>query len=237
MSTQEERVKLNHDLSTRLLPKLFSQVTPANAHLQPATLLLSSFIANPVGDRGLTFFVTHTGECVFIGLTEQKLDPSKAWIGSEISYTAQDALQLKFDKIMCDIGAWLHRHKYYGPVGADILETASNDGDDGSANFHVVDLNVRTSGSLVLGLLRGHFSKRKGLHAASSFSVRLKMGRKEFMERLSKKFEEGRVVITSWYEDVASGVSFASIVVGAEDAKRLGKEVETVKQHAKEITF
>ena len=237
VSSHVDRVKLNHKLSTHLLPKLLSQITPANAHLQPATLLLSSFVANPVGDYGLNFFVTRTGECVFISLSEQKLDSSKAWIGSKISYTAQDALQLRFDKIMCDIGAWLHRHNYYGPVGADILETASNDGEEEPATFHIVDLNVRTTGSLVLGLLRGHFSKRRGLHEASSFSATLKMGRKEFIERLSKDFEEGRVVIASWYEDVASGVSFANVVVGAEDAKRLEQEIETVKQYAMEITF
>ena len=238
--SQDDRSKLNHNLSTRLLPKLLSQVTPANEHLQPATLLLSSVVTDPVGDYGLTFFLTHSGECVFISLSDQKLDSSKAskaWIGSKISYPVQDALQSKFDKIMRDIGAWLHRHNYYGPVGADILETAPIDGEESSANFHIVDLNVRTSGSLVLGLLRGHFSKRRGLHEASSFSVTLKMGRKEFVERLAEGFEEGRVVIVSWYEDGTSGHSYANVVVGAEDTRRLEREIERVKQFAKQITF
>ncbi|KAA6415437.1 MAG: hypothetical protein FRX48_00152 [Lasallia pustulata] len=237
VSSQEDRIKLNHKLSTHVLPKLLSQVTPANAHLQPATLLLTSLVANPIGDYGLTFFVTRTGECVFISLSEQKLDSSKAWIGSKISYLAQDALQLRFDKIMRDIGAWLHRHNYYGPVGADILETAPIDGEKSSDNFHIVDLNVRTSGSLVLGLLRGHFSKRRGLHEASSFSVTMKMKREEFVERLAEDLEEGRVVVISWYEDGASGLSYANVVVGAEDTKRLEREIERVKQFAEEITF
>lgn len=235
--TQQDRIKLNHKLSTRLLPKLLSQVTPANAHLRPATLLLSNVVENPVGDYGLTFFVTRTGECIFLSLTEQKVDSSKAWIGSKISYTRQDALQSRFEKIMCDIGVWLHLHNYYGPIGADILETTCSGGEESWPNFHIVDLNVRIPGSLVLGLLRGHFSKCRGLHEVSSFSVTLKMRREEFTERLAKRFEEGRVVIVSWYEDIASGVSFANVVVGAEDAERLETEIETVKQHGTEIIF
>lgn len=237
VSSQEDRIRLNHKLSTHLLPKLLSQVTPANAHLQPATLLLSRVVENPTGDYGLTFFVTRTGECVFLCLTEQKVDSSKAWIGSRISYTRQDALRSKFEKIMCETGAWLQSHKYYGPVGADILETTSNDGEEISTNFHIVDLNVRTSGSLVLGLLRGHFSERRGLHEASSFSLTLKTGRREFTEKLGKEFEEGGVVIVSWYEDIASGVSFANVVVGAEDTKRLEDKIEVVKQYGTEIAF
>lgn len=236
VTTSDDCENLIHDLSTRLLPKLYTQVTPANAHLKPATLLLSEFVADPVGDFGLTFFVTRTGECIFLAVTEQTVDSSKAWIGSKVSYTAQDALERKFKNTMLEIGAWLHGYGYYGPVGADILETAAT-GDRGSGTFYITDLNVRTSGSLSLGLLQGHFSKRRGLHEASSFSVNLKMGRKEFISKLSSQFEEGRVIIVAWYNDVKSQVSFANIIVGAEDRERLEEEIKRVKRHGTEIHF
>ena len=135
------------------------------------------------------------------------------------------------------IGAWVHRHGYYGPVGADILETAPEKSGSGSTNFHIVDLNVRTSGSLVLGLLGGHFYHRRGLHEASSFSVNLEMGRKDFIEQLSHQFKEGRVIVVSWYEDIELGVSFANIVVGAEDKERLEEEIERVNEYTTQLHF
>lgn len=236
VSSQKDRVESINKLSTHHLPKLLSQVTPANAHLQPATLLLTE-VVDPIGDYALSFFVTQSGKSVFMGCTEQRFDSSNAWVGSKITYTAQDTLRGKFEEIFCDIGAWLHRHNYYGPVGADILETAPNDVEGKSANLHIVDLNVRTSAPLALALLRGHFSKRRGLHEASSFSMTLKMGRKEFIKRLSEAFEQGRVVITAWYEDIASGLSYATLVVGAEDAKRLQKQVETVQLYGTEVSY
>ena len=157
-SSSKDRERLVGDLSNRILPKLLSQVNASNAHLKPATLLLSEVITDPIGDYGLTFFVTRTGECIFLCATEQTIDESAAWIGSKISYPAQDALKQRFTSITRDIGAWLHHHGYYGPVGADILETAPDTCKPKSTNLHIVDLNVRTSGSLVLGLLGGGIS-------------------------------------------------------------------------------
>ena len=52
-------------------------------------------ITDPVGDWGLTFFVTTTGECIFLAVTQQVVDSTKAWIGSTVSYTAQDSLKQK----------------------------------------------------------------------------------------------------------------------------------------------
>ena len=237
VSSSKDRETLVGDLCNRILPKLFSQVNASNAHLKPATLLLSEVITDPIGDYGLTFFVTKAGECIFLCVTEQTVDESAAWIGSNICYSAQDALKQKFSTIMHDIGAWLHRHGYYGPIGADILETAPDTSKPNSANLHIVDLNVRTSGSLVLGLLGGHFFRKMRLPQASSFSVNIKMNRKQFIEKLAKRYQERRIVIASWYEDVESGVSFANLIIGAEDKERLEKEIEAVKQYAIEIHF
>lgn len=202
VSSPEDLAELKRILSTHILPKLLSQVNSSNAHLKPATLILSDMIRDPVGDWGLTFFVTKAGECIFLAVTQQVVDSTKAWIRSTVSYTAQDSLKQKFTPIMQEIGTWLHKYGYYGPCGADMLEAAATDNSgNGSTTLKIVDLNVRTSGSLVLGLMRGYFSERRGLHEASSFSVNVKMAREAFIKNFESQFREGKIVIVSWYED------------------------------------
>lgn len=238
VASPEDLSELKRTLSTRTLPKLLSHVNASNAHLEPATLILSEMITNILGDWGLSFFVTRAGECIFLAVTQQIVDSTKAWIGSTISYTAQDSLKQKFTPIMQDIGTWLYKYGYYGPCGADILESAPEDNDgNGSRTLNIVDLNVRTSGSLVLGLMKGHFSERRGLHEASSFSVNVKMGREHFIKIFESQFREGRIVIVSWYEDIDSGESYGKVVIGAQDQQELEKQVAEVKACASEIHF
>lgn len=238
VSSPEDLLGLQTTLSTQILPKLLSQVNSSNAHLKPATLIVSEMITDLVGDWGLTFFVTTEGGCVFLAVTEQIVDSTKAWIGSTISYAAQDGLKQKFTPIMHAIGNWLHQHGYYGPCGADILEAApKGENDDTSTRLHIVDLNVRTSGSLVLGLMKGHFSERRDFHEASSFSISTQMARDPFITNFEDQFQKGQMVIVSWYEDSKSGVSFGNIVVGAKDERSLEKEVAKIKELGLEIHF
>lgn len=238
ISSPEDLSELTNNLSTLILPKLFSQVNQYNAHLKPATLILSDLIADPVNDWGLTFFVTRAGESVFLAATRQVVDSTKAWIGSTISYTLQESLKQKFSPIMREIGSWLHKYDYYGPCGADILETNASKGtDDGKTTLTIVDLNVRTSGSLVLGLMKGHFSDRRSLPEATSFSVSVEMGRDSFIEAFEDQFRDGRMVIVSWYQDGSSGISYGNVLIGAQDTQELEEMIGDVKKLAPEIHF
>ena len=238
VSTQEDLRELQDALSSRILPKLLSQVNSFNAHLKPATLILSDMNTNPIGNYGLTFFVTKSGECVFLALTQQVVNSTKAWIGSIISYTEQESFKRRFTAIMKDIGAWLSSHGYYGPCGADILESApSADDSSGLPEMNIVDLNVRTSGSLVLGLMSKHFSEQRGLHKASLFSINAKVSRDTFISKFERRFREGHMVIVSWYEDPTSGVSYGNVVIGAPDRKSLEVEVAKVKKISSEVCF
>lgn len=222
-----------------LLRKLLSLLTPSNAHLSPAAILLMDLIPHPKGDYGLTFFVTAAGEPpIFLAAAEQMLtdDGSSAWIGSRIDYARQDALHKKFEGLMGRIAAWVARHGYVGPVGADVLEAAGEGGAEEEEVF-VVDLNVRTCGSVGLPLLRGHFTGR-GLGCASSFSISVRGGRGEFARTWRAPLEEGRMVILSWYEDPSgTGESIADVVVGGEDEARLGELMRAVRERTEEVTF
>ena len=93
VSCLEDLSELERNPASQILPKLLSQVTSCNAYLKPGTLILSEMITDPVGDFGLTFFVTRVGECIFLAVTQQVVDSTKAWIGSTVSYMAQDSLK------------------------------------------------------------------------------------------------------------------------------------------------
>ena len=240
VSDEKDRKKLLDNISNGLLTKLLSQITSTNEHLKPGTVLISEMVTDPIGDYGVTFFLTKSGDCIFLSAAEQMTDPNKAWIGSNISYKHQPSLEEKFSPIMKEIGSWLHKNSYYGPIGADILETEEGKGPKNGfpkqfENFNIVDLNVRTSGSLVLPLLKTHFSEKRELHNASSFSITVKMGREKFIEKWGKEFEEGSMCIVSWYEDLNDGVSMADIAIGAKDEEALQKYMETVREGTEEV--
>lgn len=234
----------SHEIDGGLLRKLLSLLAPANANLRPTTILLSDMIAHPPGsDFGLTFFVTSSGKAHFLAAAEQMLAQSSApgkggdggaasaWVGSKIDYPRQGALRERFEPIMQRIAGWIAERGYVGPVGADVLETEQGE-------LFIVDLNVRTCGSVSLPLLRGHFEGR-GLGCASSFSIAVKGGRREFVEKWRAEFEEGRMLILSWYEDpdLEKGGSVADVVVGGEDEDRLQELMRRVRESTEEVTF
>ncbi|KAL8377157.1 hypothetical protein RB595_008029 [Gaeumannomyces hyphopodioides] len=272
VNTEEDRARLLEELRDGVLRRLLSSVTASNSHLKPGTILLSQMVAEPIGDYGVTFFVTDRegdDDPIFLATSEQMTD-GPAWIGSTINYARQDELRAKFEPLVRLVGRWLKSHGYVGPAGADVLETAphahKNGGCSGHAaagaatngaprdkdglasefpHFHIVDLNVRTSGSLCLPLLRGHFTSR-GLSCASSFSVSVAKTREQFMRKFQAEFESGAMCIISWYEDrrmpadgrgEPSVLSLADIALGAEDMEALGKAIDRVRNATDEVTF
>ncbi|KAK4238433.1 hypothetical protein C8A03DRAFT_15106 [Achaetomium macrosporum] len=221
-----------------LLRRLLSLLTPLNTHLHPTTILLTDLVPNPVADHGLTFIVTASGTAHFLAAAEQILtgDGSSAWVGSTIHYARQDALRARYAPLMQRIAAWVAQRGYVGPVGADVLESSSSPGSPAGGEVFIVDLNVRVSGSVALPLLRGHFVGR-GLGCASSFSIVVKGGREEFIAKWRAPFEEGRMVVMSWYEDGEGGESIADVVVGGEDEARLRELVQAVREGTEEVMF
>jgi hypothetical protein len=213
-----------------ILRRMLSLVTPENVHLKPGTVLLTTMIKDPGADYGITFFVSESGSTAFLAASEQMIDrENAAWIGSNISYSHQAALQDKFGLLIGKIGQFLHKQGYIGPAGVDILETKSGD-------FQIVDLNVRTSGSLSLPLLRTHFTSR-GFYSASSISVTVEKSRDEFCQQWRTEVEAGQLCILAWYEDQRAGKSYGDVVVGAKDEADLTKMLEKVRNVSEQVTF
>jgi hypothetical protein len=229
VKTEEERQNVIDDLGKGFLSRLLSAVNANNSHLEPATVLLSELIQDPVGDYGVTFFVNEKGRSpTFLGVSRQMIEDGTAWVGSIIDYSQQDDLQLKFYKLMNQISGWLQSYGYVGPAGADVLEDAEG--------FHVVDLNVRTTGSCCLPLMRTHFTS-KGLHLASSFSIDVEQRRNEFLEMFRNELREGRMCVVSWYEDPETGTSLADLVIGGQNDQDLKKLMDRVNENSKTVTF
>ncbi|KAK4674600.1 hypothetical protein QC763_122100 [Podospora pseudopauciseta] len=242
VTTQEQKDDLLSDFSSPDGPlrKLLSQVTPENHHMDPAAVVISDMVSNPIGDYGLTFFVNEDGEPVFLATSEQMTDGNNAWVGSTIVYSRQEALYERFQVLMSRTAEFVAKHGYVGPVGIDVLETGTEGETETHCGertkFHVVDLNVRTSGSLALPLLKGHFTQR-GLDCASSFGITVKGGREEFVRKWRREFEEGRMFVLSWYEDREEGASIADVVVGAENEEGLQGMIERVREGSEEVIF
>ncbi|KAK3331282.1 hypothetical protein B0H66DRAFT_546203 [Apodospora peruviana] len=242
ITTEEQKEALLDDMKREDGPlrKLLAQITVENHHLSPGSLVISDIVKDPIGDYGLTFLVKESGEAEFLAASEQMIDGNNAWLGSTINYDNQERLHDKFKDVIERTAKWVASHGYFGPVGVDVLETATP-GETATHSgevtaFHIVDLNVRTSGSLSLPLLRGHFVGR-GLNCASSFSITVKATRREFMEKWKQDFEAGRMFIVSWYEDESVEESVADVVIGAEGEAELEELMGRVRESSEEVTF
>jgi len=245
ITTDAEKQNLLQELRSEHgspLRKLLPQITQSNYHLQPGSVIISELVHNPVADHGLTFIVTDQGGAIFLGASEQMTDNNNAWIGSTINYSSQDEiLQPKFSSLINRTAKWVASHGYFGPVGIDVLETESpgqTETQTGEVTtYHIVDVNVRPSGSLALPLLRNHFSSR-GWHWASSVSITTtNESRKEFMERWKEEFMSGQMIVLSWYEDLETQKSIADVVVGGEDEDALQKKMRLVRETTGEVVF
>jgi hypothetical protein len=223
-----------------VLRKMLARVTEENHHLKPATVIISDVVTDPIGDYGITFFVTDKGDAIFLGASEQMTDANNAWIGSTIKYSHQDAVKAKFDPLVKRTAAWLAEKGYYGPAGMDVLETKTPGQTDSHTGeetaYHMVDLNVRTSGSMCLPLMRGHFTTR-GLDCASSFSITVKGSREDFIETSKEDFEAGRMCIISWYHDIKTDKSIADVVIGGSDEHDLHRRMQKVRDASEEVVF
>lgn len=199
------------------LPAIFAALSEDNAALTPASLLLQDVI--PGECPAVSFFVTKTGRSVFICSTDQLKDERDYWAGSFIDYREQEALNEKYKDIIDTAAAYVFKHGFYGPMGVDIMVTPEG-------KQLVVDLNVRQTGSLVLGFMKKHFWENGKLPLASLICPIPVMGEREkFETAFASEIEEGRLVICAWSKGKAAGGIFvygiAAVLIAAETLEGL----------------
>ena len=112
----------------------------------------------------LPFFVTRAGECIFpdCDTTSYRLDEGVDWI-HHLLHQARQPEAVSSHPSLQEIGtfavqAWLLRTLW----GRHLESSSENDDGIEPSTFNIVDLNVRTSGSLVLGLMRGSIFPNEG---------------------------------------------------------------------------
>lgn len=185
---EDEKVELIEYISSVLREGL-PRITQDNAHIHPTSLVVSDFI--PGETAALNFYVRRDGSVRFCGACHQ-LSTRGGDGGRQqtaLTWSEQDKLEKKYREVLQRIGSVLHDEGYYGPAGADVMQHPDD------PTKYVIDLNVRTATSLVLGLLRGHCEQR-GFDASLVFEcLILKIPRDELEKRFEVEFEQGRIIL------------------------------------------
>lgn len=181
---REKTVKQLLEVQRGWLP----MVTSDNSHIFPASLILSSFLP---GDTNATnFYVRRDGSVRFIGACQQ-LSTRTTEGGRQhtaLMWHKQEELENKFKDTLAEIGKVLHAEGYFGPCGADIMET-----EDGTQ--YVIDLNVRTTTSTILGCLKTHCKQRNFNVCGVYECLLLSRSREDLENELAKEMEEGRIIL------------------------------------------
>lgn len=201
--------------------RMLNQITPANIHLNPCSFLMQEMLSGEA--VAISFFVTRSGKAVFNACCHQILDNEGNWEGGLVDYCAQDGLSKTYETIMNKVACYLHKNRYWGPVGADIIT-------DDNGQQLIIDMNVRVSGSHPLGALRGFFQKR-GLNVATLlFPFVVNGTRDDFGEAFSEELQEGRLVINAWIHMRDEKTSMSTITLAAEDHKELNLLTARIKK-------
>lgn len=220
--TEDDRHGLCSDVLPKILANYLTYINASNANLHPASLVITDLVENIAADLAVTFFIDPAGHCTFICGTTQHLVGGVFFSGSHINYRDQPVAQKRLSEVMGKIGKFLHQKGYYGAANADVLE-------DTSGKQYIVDLNVRMSGTYILGALKTHFWAQRGLMCADLlFRSLLRTSRESFIRALQDDFTQGRIVITAWHGDELSERSYAHLVVGAKDEAGLVEIVQRV---------
>ena len=207
-----ELVEAAYFISQTYLPNHLPRLTKQNVSLQPMNLVLSD-IVDYTAHHALNFFLMKSGSPTFVCVAQEMTAKERVWIGNTIAYGQQSELEGRLGPTMRQTSAFLHSRGYYGPVGLDVLE-------DKTGVQWVVDLNVRTGGSYILGTLRKHFEDKGLLYASLLLLLNVKINRQAFIKQFCFDFQNGSVIIAAWYEE-AKGDSNGYVVIGAETREDL----------------
>ena len=63
------------------------------------------------------------------------------------------------------------------------------------------------------------------------------MNRESCTKNFKGQFQESKIVIVSWYENIDPAISYGNVVTGMQDKQELEKQVVKVQELASEIHF
>lgn len=201
------------------LPSMLRALTPENEAVTPPSLLLQQVVRG--GTVGVSVFVTRAGRAVFLSCADQIIDEGDNWAGGVIDYAAQEALGDRYRDTIELVASYVYRRGYHGPMGVDVMV-------DEAGRQLIVDMNIRQTGDLTLGLLGRHFWDERGLQYGGLIAAMCVQGdRDQFEKTFAQEVESGALVIAGWTRAWAAGPegdfvwSICSLLVGAKDKGQL----------------
>jgi hypothetical protein len=220
VKTAEDKINLL-DFVADQLRECLPRVTAENAHIHPTSFVVSDFI--PGQTMALNFFIRRDGSPVSLGICHQ-LSTRGGEGGRQqtaLTWKHQEKLEAKYRDALAKIGRVLHQEGYFGPAGADIME-------DEDGVQYVIDLNVRTATSLILGLLRGHCEKREFGACLVYECLLLSVSREQLYEKMSSDLEGGRVILLGCTRLGTKDVWAYPIVLAGEDQDAVRKTSDAI---------
>lgn len=198
-------------------------VNAAKEHLNPACLILQDML--PGVPCGLNLFVTKSGRSVWVSCTEPILDERNYWSGAFVDFNRQKHWEKYYGETARQISKYVFVQGYYGPLGADIML-------DENDKEHVIDLNVRLTGSYILGLMRNHFTSGSELCFSADASCcerRLKFLRGAILQGAGRRSPcHYGLDARPWRARRDFRYSIGSLVVGGEDQAAMLAMMDTV---------
>ena len=218
--TEADRESVKTMLTIQL-SEMLQQINSSNHHMYPCSLVLQDCIQGEV--VALSLFVTKKGRPIFIACCRQRFNEQGHWIGGSISYEEQSIQEKAYSVVAKKVASFLHQKGYYGPVGVDVIT-------DQYGKQHIIDLNVRVTGTYHFGPLTGHFTQR-GLFEATTIIANFPCPRASFEETFAEKFRRGSLIIHGWTYDESMRLSHAAVIVGGRNSSELERSLMEIEAY------
>ncbi|KAJ4394867.1 hypothetical protein N0V93_004087 [Gnomoniopsis smithogilvyi] len=226
MVRNEERRAMCLQVLGDELPSMLQTWTLTGDSKTPPSLLLQELVSGP--SLGISVFITKKGGPIFISCVDQVLGDDDCWAGGLVDYTQQEALGAHYRETIERVAAYVYARGYWGPMGVDVMT-------DETGQQLIIDMNIRHTGDLTLGMMKHHFWEKNDLPLAwLDPCVFVRGNRDQFEETFRDDLESGGLVITGWSHVPNAGseggdsYSFCALLAGAKDKERLQQIIDRV---------
>lgn len=208
------------------LPSMLQTWTLTGDSKTPPSLLLQELVSGP--SLGVSIFITKKGRPIFISCVDQVLGDDDCWAGGLVDYRQQEALGEYYKATLDEVVAYVYERGYWGPMGVDVMT-------DETGRQLIIDMNIRHTGDLTLGMMKHHFWEKNGLPLAwLDPCVFVRGNRDQFEETFRGELDTGALVITGWSHvpnpesEGGHTHSFCALLAGAKDKGALDQLIGRV---------
>lgn len=226
MVRNEERRAMCLQVLRDELPLMLQTWTLTGDSKTPPSLLLQDLIPGP--SLGVSIFITKKGRPIFISCVDQVLGDDDCWAGGLVDYTQQETLGEHYRETIDLVAAYVFERGYWGPMGVDVMT-------DEAGRQLIIDMNIRHTGDLTLGMMKHHFWEKNELPLAwLDPCVCVRGDRDQFEHAFQDEIASGVLVIAGWSHVHSTGpegdyvYSLCALLAGAKDKAQLQQIIDLV---------